>query len=106
VSKPIVDVEPFAVRPKDGARIAGCGLTELYKRLNSGRYESFLDGTSRMITVRSIHEDQKKLLAAAAGTPSDKPSSRGRPKKSAQKNRRPKPRARRKARPAEAFATP
>jgi len=83
--KPCVDIEPFAVRPKDGARLAGCGETEFYKRLNAGRYESFLDGTARLVTVRSIRADQEKLLAASKGTPRDNPSKRrggpGRPKK-------------------------
>jgi hypothetical protein len=83
--KPCVDIEPFAVRPKDGTRLAGCGETEFYKRLNSGRYESFLDGTSRLVTVRSIRADQEKLLAASKGTPRAQPSKRrggpGRPRK-------------------------
>ncbi len=83
---PLVELEPFAVRPKEGMRLAGCGESEFYKRINAGRYESFLDGTSRMITVRSIRSDQEKLLAEARGTPREKPSKRagfrdGRPRK-------------------------
>jgi len=38
--KPVVELEPFAVRPKDGRRLAGCGETEFYKRMNEGRYET------------------------------------------------------------------
>ena len=72
----IVDIKPFAVRPKDGARLAGCGLTEFYKRLNDGRYESFLDGTARLVIVDSIRRDQQKLLATARGTPRTNPSRR------------------------------
>src|SRR5215831_935406 len=108
-------ITPFAVRPREGKLLAGCGETEFYKRLNAGRYESFLDGTSRLVTVASIIADQKRLLAATSGTPRDKPSKRrggpGRPKKSAQEKqprrkaqRSPKP-SKRKAQPAEASAT-
>jgi hypothetical protein len=79
--------EPFAVRPKVAAQLAGIGLTTLYDRLNSGEYESFVDGSTRMVTVRSIKARQERLLAAASGTPRDKPSKRGggpgRPKRNA-----------------------
>jgi hypothetical protein len=82
----IVDLQPFALRPKDGARLAGCGLTEFYKRLNSGRYQSFLDGANRLVIVESIRADQRKL-AATSGTPREHPSERsggpGRPRKKA-----------------------
>src|SRR5262245_51960596 len=105
-------ITPFAVRPKDGKVLAGCGETEFYKRMNQGRYETFLDGTSRLVTVRSIIADQERMLAATGGTPRERPSIRGggpgRPKKTAQEKQRhkaqPKPRARRKARPPEASA--
>jgi hypothetical protein len=80
--------EPFAVRPKDGARLAGVGLTLFYERLNDGVYESFLDGTNRLVTVESIKRHQRQLLEAARGTPRENSSKRrggpGRPKKSAQ----------------------
>jgi len=72
--------------------IAGCGVTEIYKRMNSGRYKSFLDGTSRLIVVQSILDDQAKLLATAAGTPCDQPSKRGRPQEPAQEKQQPRPR--------------
>ena len=81
------DLEPFAVRAKLGAQLAGCSDTVFYKRLNEGRYETFLDGTNRMVTVRSIRADQEKLLAEAQGSPHDNPSKRrggpGRPRKPA-----------------------
>jgi len=86
-SKP--PIVPFAVRPRDAKSIAGCGITQIYERLNSGRYQSFLDGTSRLVVVQSILDDQQRLLAATGGTPSDRPSIRGggpgRPKKTAPK---------------------
>ena len=80
-----IDIKPFAVRPKDGARLAGCGLTEFYRRLNDGLYETFLDGTHRLVTVESIRAHQQKQLVASRGTPRQRPSKRsggpGRPKK-------------------------
>jgi hypothetical protein len=72
----IVEISPFAVRPKDGARLAGCCLREFYNRLNDGIYETFLDGTARLVTVASILAHQKHQLAAARGTPRDNPSPR------------------------------
>ena len=30
----LVQIEPFAVRPKEAARLDGCGITEFYARLN------------------------------------------------------------------------
>ena len=74
--KPVVELEPFAVRPKDGRRLAGCGETEFYKRMNEGRYETFLDGVSRLVTVRSIRAAQERLLAEARGAPRENPSKR------------------------------
>jgi hypothetical protein len=82
---PIPHIEPFAVRPKVAAKLDGCGITEFYKRLNAGEYETYVDGTARMVTVRSIRERQQRLLAAASGTPRENPSRRsggpGRPRK-------------------------
>jgi hypothetical protein len=83
--QPIVEIQPFAVRPKDAARLAGCGITQLYERLNTGVYESFLDGTARLVTVESIRAHQERQLAATRGTPHELRSKRrggpGRPKK-------------------------
>jgi hypothetical protein len=80
-----VNLQPFAVRPKIGAQLAGCGLTEFYRRLNEGRYATFRDGVSRLVVVQSIQEDQERLLAEASGTPRENASKRrggpGRPKK-------------------------
>lgn len=74
-------VEPFAVRPKDGARLAGIGLSKFYQNLNAGRYESFLDGNIRLVTVESIRADLRRQLAAARGTPRTNPSPWGRCRK-------------------------
>jgi hypothetical protein len=78
-------LEPFAVRPKVAAQLDACGITEFYKRLNRGEYETFVDGGARLVTVRSIRARQERLLTAASGTPREKPSARrggpGRPRK-------------------------
>jgi hypothetical protein len=79
----LVTIEPFAVRPKEAARLESCGITELYKRLAAGEYESYCDGTMRMITVRSIRARQQRALASSNAS-GDKPARRpgpGRPKK-------------------------
>lgn len=74
MSATIPAVEPFAVRPKEGARLAGISMATFYQRLNAGHYESFLDGNMRLVTVESIRSDQRRKLDAARGTPSSKPS--------------------------------
>jgi hypothetical protein len=65
---------PFAVRVKEGMRLAGCGLTEFYRRLNEGFYESFLDGHNRLVVVESILAHQRRQLEKTRGTPRMKPS--------------------------------
>jgi len=81
----LVQILPYAVRPKVGMKLAGVGSTEFQNRVNSGRYKSFLDGALRYVIVQSIIDDQKRLAEA------DKPAAplgrgsrrRGRPRKSA-----------------------
>jgi hypothetical protein len=78
---------PFAVRVKEGMRLAGCGLTQFYRRLNAGVYVSFLDGCNRLVTVESILDHQRRQLEKTRGTPRDKPSNKPSPhKKSAAAN--------------------
>ena len=67
---------PPYVRAKQGARIAGVGLTEFYNRLNKGRYQSFLDGNLRFVVTESILADQRKL-AEEQSTPAGQPLGRG-----------------------------
>ena len=57
---------PAYVRPKLAAWLAQCGRSELYERLNAGRYRSYHDGKCRMIEVASILEDQKRLAEKSA----------------------------------------
>jgi hypothetical protein len=83
--KSLVSLLPFAVRPREGAKLAGCGLTDFYRRLNEGIYESFLDGRNRLVLVESIKRHQQQQFAVTRGTPRGKPSKRsggpGRPRK-------------------------
>jgi hypothetical protein len=79
-------LEPFAVRPKIAAQLAGCCITELYKRLNNNEYESFLDGAARLITVRSIRARHERLAANQPKT-SKHPGRPGRPKGSKNKKK-------------------
>jgi hypothetical protein len=80
------------VRAKEACQIEKCGLTELYDRLNRGEYESYVDGSMRLITVRSIRARQERKLAEGGGTPRTNPSKRtggpGRRKQNQQKHRR------------------
>jgi hypothetical protein len=39
-------------------------VDKAYKLIKAGEYESFLDGGSRRITLRSIKKRQEQLLAA------------------------------------------
>ena len=83
-------VEPLVVRPKDAWRILQCGNTRGYELVKSGELESFLDGRSRKITVKSIHGYITRKLAAGTSTkPAPQPRRRGRPPKaSANEERR------------------
>jgi hypothetical protein len=81
-----VNITPYAVRAKIGAQLAGCGLTEFYRRLNEGRYATFRDGVARLVVVESIRDDQRQLLAESGGTPKENPAQKagpGRPKRAA-----------------------
>jgi hypothetical protein len=74
----LVKLEPFAVRPREGARLAGCGLTRFYRLLNEGAFETFLDGTCRFVTTASIRAHLERQLAKTSqgGTPATNPSMR------------------------------
>jgi hypothetical protein len=78
-------VEPLLVSPRDAWRMLGCGNTHGYALLNAGELDSFLDGSSRKITVASIHHYIARKLAPAGAikTPVEapQPRRRGRPRK-------------------------
>jgi hypothetical protein len=80
MSELITNLEPFAVRPKEGARLAGCSLSLFYRRLSEGVYETFLDGFNRLVTVESIKATSEKTISGGSRTPTSRPSKR-RPRK-------------------------
>ena len=47
--------EPIVVSPAKAMVMLDCGLTHLYRLLNTGELESFHIGKSRKILVSSIH---------------------------------------------------
>jgi excisionase family DNA binding protein len=70
----------LAVPPRAAAQMLGYGVTHLYKLLNRGELQSYLDGGARRILVSSIHDYVARRLETAS-----KPARRGpgRPKRSA-----------------------
>jgi hypothetical protein len=56
---------PLAVSPRVAAVMSDCGLTRIYELIDSGELESYLDGTARKITTRSIRARIERLLAQA-----------------------------------------
>ena len=84
---PIVNLTPLVLRRKEAMKLAGVGSTEFQNRINSGRYQSFLDGALRYVVTQSIIDDQQKRLAEATNTPvpplGKGSRRRGRPRKNA-----------------------
>jgi hypothetical protein len=90
---PLPEIEPIAVRPRVAWRLLDCGNTHGYALLAAGELESYLDGRSRRITMRSIKGYIARRLAsnrATAGTPIEPPRRRrGRLRKSLTSGARP-----------------
>jgi hypothetical protein len=82
----LIDLRSVSVR--DACSTIPCGVTRLYQLLAAGELESFLDGKSRRITLRSIRDRRDRLLkmarsvAEAVGTAP--PRRGGRPKRAEQ----------------------
>jgi hypothetical protein len=57
--------EPLVVSPKRAQYLLGCGNTRFYELLTSGELESYKDGKSRKITMRSIRARVERKLAEA-----------------------------------------
>jgi hypothetical protein len=58
-----------AVSPRQACVIADIGLTRLYELIAAGELESYLDGKSRKVTLRSIKARRDRLLSEAKTTP-------------------------------------
>ena len=59
-------VEPLLVKPRVAWQLLGCSNTRGYELLRDGELESFRDGKSRKILVKSIHAYIERQLAAVA----------------------------------------
>ena len=80
------DEERLAVSPRRAWHMLGCGNTHGYALLAAGKLESYLDGRSRRITMRSIHRYIAERLAETNGATvsapiASRPHPRGRPRK-------------------------
>jgi hypothetical protein len=63
VNKSKAEVDVLAVKPKQAAKIKGCGLSKIYKLMKTGELEVFHDGRATFITMRSIQARLERLLA-------------------------------------------
>jgi hypothetical protein len=72
------------VSPKQAGTLESVGQTTINERVKAGEYESYLDGASRKITIRSILKRRERLLAAAVDTVSSRKPPRPRSRKSSQ----------------------
>jgi hypothetical protein len=59
------DLEPLVVSPKMAKHLLCIGTTKLWELIRAGELESYLDGTSRRITLASIKARVARQLAAA-----------------------------------------
>ena len=58
------DEQQLVVSPKRAMQLLDLGMTRLYELIKSGELESYKEGTSRKITMRSIRARPERLLAA------------------------------------------
>jgi hypothetical protein len=59
--------EPLALPLSEACAAAGHGRDKGYEKIKAGRWVSYLDGGSRMVTVESIKADQAAQVAVADG---------------------------------------
>ena len=64
-STSIGDNEPLVVSPRRAMHMLDIGHSRLYELLAAGKLESFKDGKSRKITMRSIKSYIERQLGAA-----------------------------------------
>jgi hypothetical protein len=60
------DITPLIVKPRVARQLLSCSIKKLYELLAAGELESFKDGRSRKITMRSINARIERKLAEAA----------------------------------------
>jgi hypothetical protein len=64
-SKP--NLEPLALPFSEACSASGHGRDKGYDKLKDGRWESYMDGGTRMVTLASIKADQARMLAVDNG---------------------------------------
>jgi hypothetical protein len=88
-----VDLEPLGVSPGQTGRLLNMGQTRVWALIGSGELESYKEGRSRKVTMRSIRARHERQLAVARGTDltteAAQPRRRGRPLKAPAKEVRP-----------------
>src|SRR5258708_5307171 len=57
-------LEPFALSPKDAARVESCSVTTVYERIKLGEYKTVRDGARTRVTMESIKARRAKLPRA------------------------------------------
>ena len=72
-------LEPLAASPREACTLLNLGLTRLYQLIRNDELDSYLDGSSRRITMESIHRRLERLLANARTTESTDKTQRRRP---------------------------
>jgi hypothetical protein len=61
-----LEEEVASVSFKEACRLTPCGPTKGHELVHSGEWESFLDGRSRRVTVRSLIKRRNRLLTEPA----------------------------------------
>jgi hypothetical protein len=60
----VVQLEPFALSPKETGIVENCGESTVYERLARGEYDAVKDGTRTKITFESIKRRRAGLPRA------------------------------------------
>jgi hypothetical protein len=83
-------IEPLGVSPRQAGQLLNIGNTRVWQLIGSGELESYKEGRSRKVTLRSIRARHERQLAAAReATATAQPRRRGRPRKTAGNEARP-----------------
>jgi hypothetical protein len=56
------DMQPIAVGPKAACRMIDCGPTRMFDLIKTGEVESYKDGKSRKILVKSLLDYVERRL--------------------------------------------
>jgi len=64
-------IEPLGVSPRQTGQLLNIGQTRVWHLIGSGELESYWEGRSRKITMRSIRARHERQLAAAVTAQAD-----------------------------------